>query len=117
MRDAEAGVRAVGFIAEHGSAPSAMVMGLRGRDGDPAVELVSMWVAPEARGAGLGRQLVHRVVDWARSVGAAAVTLEVHEANDSARRLYEACGFVLTGRANPFVKEPSAATLEMRRPV
>ena len=32
---------------------------------DSAVELVSMWVAPFARGRGIGDAAIHAVVDWA----------------------------------------------------
>lgn len=61
-------------------------------------ELISMWVAPFARGKGVGAALIDAVVSWARTRGLAHVSLDVRETNDSARLLYERCGFVDRGR-------------------
>ena len=70
-------------------------------------ELVSMWVAPEARGTGVGRALVHEVLAVA---GARPVTLRVMAGNGTAIAFYERCGFVL------LTDEPDAeGTLTMRR--
>jgi GNAT superfamily N-acetyltransferase len=61
---------------------------------DPAtVFLVAMWVAPELRGTSVARDLVERVVEWARARGAARVCLSVEPGNDRAAGLYEKCGF------------------------
>ena len=62
------------------------------------VELWGMWVAPAARGSGLGRSLLAAVVDWARSIGAARVVLLVLDGVPHARELYESAGFVKIGR-------------------
>ncbi len=73
---------------------------------DPAtVFLVAMWVAPELRGTGQARELVERVVDWARAHGAAHVALSVEPGNERAARLYEKCGFARTDDPPPFPYE------------
>lgn len=59
--------------------------------------LVSMWVAPEARGSGTADALVGAVVAWARAEGAAALLLDVALGNDRARGAYLRAGFVATG--------------------
>ena len=56
-------------------------------DGD-AVWLISMWVAPESRGAGVGGALVDAITGWAHSRGAGRVLLDVAEANRAALALY-----------------------------
>ena len=76
------------------------------------LELVSMWVAPDARGSGGADALVQAVLDWA---GDAAVTLYVVDGNDPARRLYERHGFVPTGAV--WVRERDGVQeVVMRRP-
>ncbi|HYL26821.1 MAG TPA: GNAT family N-acetyltransferase [Candidatus Nitrosotalea sp.] len=84
-------------IAYLDRAPAGMV-GATEPDARGAIELISMWVAPFARGQGVGDALVHAVVEWAGAQGAASVFLEVVEANGRARAFYERCGFVDKGR-------------------
>ncbi|MBX3465895.1 MAG: GNAT family N-acetyltransferase [Planctomycetes bacterium] len=62
-----------------------------------AAMLLSMWVAPQARGAGVGDALIDAVVDWARDEGFARVVLDVGDENASAQRLYARHGFAPTG--------------------
>lgn len=64
------------------------------RDG---VHLISMWVAPEARGTGVSDLLVRAVLDWARAGGHRVVRLEFADGNTVAERLYLRHGFVRTG--------------------
>ena len=67
-------------------------------DEDPArVWLISMWVAPQARAAGVGDALVRSLTAWASTTGATTLVLEVGGFNDKARGLYERMGFALTG--------------------
>jgi GNAT superfamily N-acetyltransferase len=59
--------------------------------------LISMWVAPEARGKGVGDALVQAVIDWARALGCARLRLEVVDDNAPAVALYARKGFARTG--------------------
>jgi GNAT superfamily N-acetyltransferase len=59
--------------------------------------LISMWVAPEARGKGVGGALVDAVIAWARAEGLARLQLEVVDDNAPAIALYARKGFVQTG--------------------
>jgi len=77
-------------------------------------ELVSMWVAPHARGQAVGRQLVAAVVEWARDRDAATVQLWVTETNAAARRLYELCGFVLSGGRQSLPSDPLLSEVAMQ---
>ena len=62
-----------------------------------AVELISMWVGPAARGHGVGDHLVQAVVRWARRAGAEVLRLAVVPGNENAVALYRRNGFRLTG--------------------
>ncbi|MGW0180747.1 GNAT family N-acetyltransferase [Nocardia sp. NPDC003345] len=82
-------------------------------EGDGA-HLISMWVAPDARGAGVGDLLVRSVIDWARAGGHPAVRLEVSDGNDIAERLYHRHGFRRTGVTATISPEDPRLEFEMR---
>jgi ribosomal protein S18 acetylase RimI-like enzyme len=66
---------------------------------DGSVELLSMWVAPFARGHGVGDSLVNAVIVWARELQASRVALAVCEGNERALALYRRHGFMDVGAA------------------
>jgi RimJ/RimL family protein N-acetyltransferase len=88
--------------------PVGMVSGTAPLDG--TVELISLWVAPTARGRGVPDEAVRRVRDWARSQKAARLVLSVKIANTAARRLYERLGFELVG---PSADDPRELVLAL----
>jgi GNAT superfamily N-acetyltransferase len=98
-----------------GSGPAGIAGGFVPSPGVP--ELVSMWVAPEHRGAGVGRALVGAVVRWARAEGHDQLHLWVTEDNEPARILYGACGFTPTGERKPLASCPELTEIAMRRSV
>lgn len=59
---------------------------------------IGMSVAAEARGQGLGKELLMHAVKAARDAGMWSMQLHVREPNKPAIALYEACGFRLVGR-------------------
>lgn len=81
------------------------------------VELVSMYVRPQARGRGVGEALVAAVIDWARTRDAASVHLWVTETNKPARLLYERRGFTRTGERQPLPSNPDLAEVGMTYPL
>lgn len=100
------------FVWREGEADLGMVRSAP-HDGDrEAAYLISMWVAPEARGRGIGAALVGEAVAWARRRGLRRLVLDVAEQNASARRLYERCGFVATG-ATGSLPPPREQVLEL----
>jgi ribosomal protein S18 acetylase RimI-like enzyme len=104
------------YVAADGDALAGMAGGFYpGEEG--VVQVWGMWVAPAARGRGLGRELVQRVVDWARERGAATVRLDVTdtEAARPAAALYRSLGFAETGERNPLDSDPSLETIVMSR--
>jgi len=58
------------------------------------VELKKLYLVPAARGRGIGRRALARVVDAARGAGARAVVLETSTALKEANQLYTRFGFV-----------------------
>ena len=72
---------------------------------DPSeVHLISMWVAPEARGRGLAQALIQALAEWTLERGAARILLFVQESNAPARGLYARSGFERTGTREPIGK-------------
>ncbi len=59
----------------------------------PLLNIHDFVVLPEFRGQGIGRQLLDDVEGRARARGCCKVTLEVHESNEGAKRLYRDVGF------------------------
>jgi ribosomal protein S18 acetylase RimI-like enzyme len=82
---------------------------------DGVADLVSMWVRPAARGLGVGEALVMAAADWAKARDYDALYLWVTESNEAARKLYERCGFTLTGERQPLPSDPSLDEVRMRR--
>ena len=60
-----------------------------------------MWVAPEARGQGVGAALVAAVEGWARGKGYVRMGLGVTSTNEPAIRLYTRMGFIDLGDTYP----------------
>jgi len=61
--------------------------------GRPSVNLHDFSVLPEVQGRGVGRALLEELERRARDRGCAKLTLEVHDSNVEAKRLYARFGF------------------------
>jgi GNAT superfamily N-acetyltransferase len=68
--------------------------------GDGPAEIKRMWVAPEARGLGLGRRLIAEVEAHARSHGVRVLRLDTNRALVEAISLYRTCGYLEVPRFN-----------------
>lgn len=78
------------FVAEEDGVVVGTVMG--GWDGHRGW-LYSVAVKPEYRGRGIGRDLIHRVVDALAERGCLKVNLQVRARNAGVVAFYEKCGF------------------------
>ena len=76
-------------------------------------DIISVWVSPSERGAGIARQLLDQALAWAASRGAVHAHLCVTEDNDTAARLYRAAGFVPTGEYSPHRSAPELRDVHM----
>jgi GNAT superfamily N-acetyltransferase len=91
-----------GLLALSGEAPVGLAHYIFHRHGWHVADvcyLQDLFVAPEARGGGVGRALIEAVYAEADAAGAADVYWLTQEFNVAARRLYDR-----VGRATPFVK-------------
>lgn len=62
--------------------------------GDGVIELKKLYLASSARGLGLGRRALERVIQAARAAGARAIVLETATRLTEANALYRRLGFV-----------------------
>jgi ribosomal-protein-alanine N-acetyltransferase len=67
--------------------------------------VVTVAVLPEERRRGLGRLLVHGLVDLAIEHGMSVATLEVRESNQAARALYREYGFYEVGERKRYYSD------------
>ena len=81
---------------------------------DGEAELISMWVAPDARGLGVGDTLIRAVGQWAAHQGATTLALSVRSANAHALTLYRRHGFVDAGPADSGVGDEPERRMRRR---
>lgn len=94
-----------------GGAPLGCVA-LRSIEPDSCCEMKRLYVAPAARGMGLGRALVQAIVEAAAGLGYRELRLDTLPDMIEAQTLYERMGFV---RIAPYYETPIAGTVFMSR--
>jgi GNAT superfamily N-acetyltransferase len=82
-------------------------------DGTPQV--VAMWVAPAARGHGVGREVLTEIEGWARGRGMRRLVLDVVDGNDAAVSMYLHAGFRRTGGAHPMARDAGLLLVDMEK--
>lgn len=60
-------------------------------------EIMNIAVKPQSRGIGIATALMEKVVDFAKTVEAESILLEVRRSNLTAQKLYEKFGFIYDG--------------------
>lgn len=81
--------------------------------GDGTAEIKRMFVADGARGHGVGRRILTKLIELAREHSIDRLNLETGPLNTEAVRLYHAMGFIETGPFPPY--EPNPWSLFMTR--
>ena len=104
------------FILEDDRGACGMVAAAHDPADQDIVQLMAMWVQPDARGCGGAGALVAAVVGWAQSERSRSVRLQVVHDNLRARRCYERLGFTVTGGMRVREKD-QAIELQMERGV
>ena len=85
------------FVAVRDDQDVGLVRGAAAYDNPRNAYLLSLWVAPAARGCGVGDELVGAVVGWARAAAFERLLLDVGDHNTSAIALYARWNFLPTG--------------------
>ncbi|MBR2683428.1 MAG: tRNA (adenosine(37)-N6)-threonylcarbamoyltransferase complex transferase subunit TsaD [Atopobiaceae bacterium] len=62
-----------------------------------SLEVMDVAVSPDRRHEGIGTRLIARIAYDGQTLGASEITLEVHDGNEEARKLYEGLGFERVG--------------------
>ena len=62
-------------------------------------------VVPQARGTGLGRELIEHALNYFRQEGMAFAVIETMAYNEVGNHLYPSCGFVEVGRQVHFARK------------
>jgi len=116
VAEAAAGKQKTLFVAEEDDRWLGVV-GAFARVNPLEVQLISMWVDPEARGRGIAGDLIRAVAGWTLERGSTRVVLFVQEANEPAQQLYARAGFRPTGDRAPATAGRSAFKLVLAAPV
>ena len=77
-------------------------------------EILNLAVSPATRRTGLGRALVHEMLEALSDRGVRQVYLEVRESNAPARALYAAHGFKEAGRRKQYYRRPVEDAIVLR---
>ena len=77
-------------------------------------DIHTVTVTADHRRKGIGRELLKRLIDWARVKKAQAIMLEMRLGNDQARPLYESFGFVEISRRENYYG-PGLTAVVMRK--
>ncbi|WP_394841146.1 GNAT family N-acetyltransferase [Pendulispora brunnea] len=102
------------FVAARDGMDIGLARGAPHDDVEDAAILLSMWVAPEARGQGVGDALVGAVAAWARAQGFRQLLLDVADTNARAIAFYARLGFFPTGAVST-LPPPREHILEHQR--
>lgn len=101
------------YVAE---VEGAEVLGYAGLDhGGDVADVMTIAVAPSARGRGLGRRLLDELETRARAGRAASVMLEVRADNAAAIGLYDRAGYTVVSTRRRYYQPGDVDALVLRR--
>lgn len=80
-----------------------------------SAQVISMWVDPGHRHAGVGKKLIDAVVEWAAAREVRELKLMVTSVNPGAAAFYKRMGFTTTGKTGPYPNDPAITEHEMVR--
>lgn len=75
-------------------------------------EIKQMWVEPEARGRGLSKRMLERIISEAHDVGIATLRLETGVVSHAALALYRSFGFAQRSPFGDYEPDPNCVFME-----
>jgi ribosomal protein S18 acetylase RimI-like enzyme len=108
---------AIGYLAFDGENACGLVACYTDEQDLQRVHVISMWVDPARRHAGVGRALIQGLQSWALSRKMLELKLMVTSVNDNAIRFYERLGFRMSGKTGPYPNDPAITEYEMLLPL
>jgi putative acetyltransferase len=100
------------FVARRGGAP--LACGALRIDRSGYGEVKRMYVAPQARGQGLGRAILARIEEQAAREGLRLMRLETGVRQAEAIALYQSCGYIECGPFGDYRTDPLSRFMEKR---
>ena len=73
--------------------PIGLICGAIHAQEDQSGHIYQMWISPEARGLGIGQQLLTHIISWAKNEHVKQLSLAVTTTNIAALKLYQSLGF------------------------
>ncbi|HEX5425666.1 MAG TPA: ribosomal protein S18-alanine N-acetyltransferase [Candidatus Acidoferrales bacterium] len=78
-------------------------------------EILNFGVRPDARGRGIGSQLLQEVIEWSKRGRDRRILLEVRASNVVAQSFYARLGFQIVGRRGRYYSNPTEEALLLDR--
>jgi len=103
--------RASPLAAEINGIAAGLAFGVCHSPEDKTAHVYQMWVAPDARGQGIGKMLLKQIVTWAKEASLKDVSLAVTTTNAAAVQLYQSMEFQPFGELEE-LREGSALSVQ-----
>lgn len=69
-------------------------------------QILNIAVSPDFRRCGIGKKLLHKLIDECEKLNVVMILLEVRESNTPAKNLYKSFGFELCGKRKKYYTNP-----------
>jgi ribosomal protein S18 acetylase RimI-like enzyme len=103
----------IGYLAFNGKNACGLVACYPDEQDPGRARVISMWVDPGYRRAGVGASLIGGLKAWASTRQFRELILTVTSVNTGAVRFYERLGFHKTGKTEPYPNDPAIIEYEM----
>lgn len=103
----------IGYLAFDGDHCCGLVACYTAEQKSESAHVISMWVDPGSRRAGVGQALIQALIVWARGRQLGELRLTVTSVNKGAMSFYERLGFRRTGKTEPYPNDPAIVEYEM----